>query len=159
MKFELKHIGYWSLIKISFVVHLIAGFAIGIIFALFIGLMLSLIANVGELGGMPLPMEELPPLGILLAMYPIMLGFGGAFFGTIFMLIIAFVYNLTAKLIGGIEVELNQMPVMVPTAVPPQAYVQSHLYHPTPPPPPPPVEPLPPDITPPPDDNEPRRQS
>ena len=94
---------------------------------------------------------------IILIMYPFLFGFGGAFFNTLFALIIAFVYNMAAKLLGGVEVELDQMPTMVaqPTA-PPQVYVQSHIYHPTPPPPPPPVEPLPPDITPPPD--EPERQ-
>ncbi|SYZ73318.1 hypothetical protein TRIP_C21436 [Candidatus Zixiibacteriota bacterium] len=156
MKFELKAIGYWSLIKTSFVINLIVGFIMGIFFALFIGAIFSFAANMGGLGGSPLFQEGMPPIGLLLILYPFLFGFGGAIFYTILFVIIAFVYNMTAKLLGGLEFDLQQVAVMQPVQ-PPPSYYQAPPAYPTPPspPPPPPVQPLPPDMTPPPDNQPP----
>jgi len=167
VKFELKSIGYWPLIKVSFLINLIVGFIGGLFFALFMGLMFSLIDQFGGMPGMP-PMytEEMAPIGVMLVLYPFMFAIGGAVFYTIFFLIIAFIYNLIAKLVGGLEFTLKEVqlqPVGYPTQPPPM-YAQAQPQQtpppptrPTPPPPPPPVEPLPPDVTPPddkPDDKE-----
>jgi hypothetical protein len=156
MKFELKTISYWPLIKISFVINLVFGFIMGIFFALFIGMIFSLATKLGGLSGMPTMQGELPPLGLILLIYPFMFGFGGAFVNTIAALILAFIYNLVAKGIGGLEFEMNQVmlqPVSVMAqpqgyyvAIPPQSPQTS-------PPPPPPIQPLPPDITPPPENS------
>jgi hypothetical protein len=156
MKLELKSIGYWSLIKVSFIISLIVGFIIGLFFALFVGFIFSVASNLGGMKMMPFPEEGMPSVGILLIIYPFLFGFGGAIINTIIYLIIAFVYNTAAGIIGGIELEFNQLPVQmvaVPSMPPPGYYMPPTPLQstPSPPPPPPPVEPLPPDITPPPD--------
>jgi len=152
MKLELKSIGYWSLIKVSFIINLIVGFIIGLFFALFVGLIFSVASNLGGMKMMPFPEEGMPSVGILLIIYPFLFGFGGAIINTMIYLIIAFVYNTAARLIGGFEMEFTQVPVQMAAVppIPPPGYYMPQT-PPQAPPPPPPVEPLPPDITPPPD--------
>jgi hypothetical protein len=172
MKFELKSIGYWPLIKVSFIINLIVGFILGLFFALFIGAMLSIMNEIGGMPGMPMYSDEMPPLGFMLILYPFMFAIFGAVFYTILCLVIAFIYNMIAKVVGGLEFNLNEIRLQPVTYTAPQpAYYQppqqtppppaqppsSPPTPPPPPPPPPPVEPLPPDITPPdnrPDDKE-----
>ncbi|UCD93799.1 MAG: DUF3566 domain-containing protein [Candidatus Zixiibacteriota bacterium] len=151
MKFELRTIGYWSLIKISFVVNLIAGFIVGIGIALFMGLMISFAERMAGLAGMPPLPEDMPPIGFLMILYPFMISFGAAIFNTILYVIIAFIYNITAKVLGGIEVELNEVKLQPVSYAAPQP-VQPQAPRPQPPPPPPAVEPMPPEITQPPQD-------
>ncbi len=155
MRFELRSIAYWPLIKISFVINLIFGFVMGIFFAMFIGVIFSLATNLKGLGGMPMFQEGMPPIGLLLVLYPFLFGFGGAFINTIAALILAFIYNMITKAIGGLEIELNQV-VLQPVTAPPPQMAQAPAYyvsssHQTPPPPP--VQPLPPDIAPPTDNS------
>lgn len=155
MKYELKSIGYWSLIKISFLINLIVGFIVGLFFAVFVGAIISLAGRMSGMAGLPMFTDEMPPIGFLLVFYPFMFAFGGAVFNTIIYVIIAFIYNIMAKLIGGIELEFNEIrlqPVTYATLQPPQA---PPAYAPpsTPPPPPPPVQPLPPNTTAPPEEN------
>jgi hypothetical protein len=146
------------LIKTSFVINLIVGFIMGIFVALFIGAIFTFAANMGGLGGSPLFQEGMPPIGLLLILYPFLFGFGGAIFYTILFLIVAFVYNMVAKLLGGLEFELQQVAMMQPVQPTQPYYPASPSYQPPPPPPPPPpVQPLPPDMTPPPDNPPPAR--
>jgi len=155
MKFELRSISYWPLLKVAFVINLIFGFIMGIFFDMFIGAIFSLAAKFSGIGGMPAFQEGMPSLGILLIIYPFLFGFGGVVINTIVALILAFLYNIFVKAIGGLEIELNQI-VLQPVAAAPSPMAQAPAYyvttsHQAPPPPPPPVQPLPPDITPPPD--------
>ena len=161
MKYELRSIGYWSVIKISFVVNLVVGFLVGIFLAIFMSLMMALMGSVGELTGMPFPQDEMPSFGLLIIIYPLMLSLGGAVFNTILLLIIVFIYNIATKVMGGIEIELAEVAVLQPTYEP-STTPPPHAYPPRPetPPPPPPVEPMPPDMKPPderPPDNSPPR--
>ena len=155
MKYELKAIGYWSLIKISFVINLIVGFVLGLFVAMFIGAFLSLAGRMSGLAGMPME-GELPSAGFMVVFLPFLYGFGAAIFNTILFVIVAFVYNVMAKLVGGIELEFSEMHLQPATYAtssvtqPPTYYTQI----PTPPPPPPPVQPLPPEIIPPPDEGD-----
>jgi hypothetical protein len=152
MKFELKSIDYWSLLRTSFVVNLVLGFIIGIFFALFMGLFMSMISNLGGLSGISGMPEELPGFGFLIIIYPIFFAFIGAVFNTVLYLIIAFVYNIIARMVGGVIFEFNQVPVAVmPVQSPPTSsyYAPSYNQPTPPPPPPPPVQPMPPDIKPP----------
>lgn len=154
MKFELNSIGYWSVIKVSFIVNLLLGFIMGLFFAIFIGLMFSLISNFAGMAGMPMFDEEMPPIGLLLILYPFMFGFGGAVINTIAAVIAVFIYNMVGKFLGGLELELNEIRLQPVTAPSVSAYADAQAaqtYRATSPPPPPPpqVQPLPPDMTPP----------
>jgi hypothetical protein len=150
MKYELKSVSYWPVIKISFVINLILGFIVGLAAAIFISLMIALMGSVAGLGGMPYAFEEMPSAGFLIVFYPFFLSIVCGIFNTILALIGAFIYNLSARLLGGLEFEFNQIqlppaayqPYMTPQA-PPMPPAEPRV------PPPPPVQPLPPDMIPP----------
>lgn len=154
MKLELKAIGYWSLIKISFVVNLVGGFIIGFFFALFVGFFLSLAERLGTMGGMSIPMDEIPSIGLLIILYPILFGFFGAVFNTLLYVIIAFIYNVGAKFLGGVELEFGEVAQVAPAPAPPYQPAPEPYYQRPSPPPPPPVQPWPSETPPP---MEPRR--
>jgi hypothetical protein len=162
MKLELKFIGYWSVVKISFIVNLILGFITGFFFAMIVGFFFSVISSLGEFGGMPMFQGELPPVGILFIIYPFMFGFGGAFFGTIMCIIGTFIYNVAARLLGGFELEFSEQKIEQMAPAQGQYYgpkvpdpeVKPEISPPPPPPPPPPVQPLPDDIKPPVEDDQ-----
>ncbi|MBN2226793.1 MAG: DUF3566 domain-containing protein [candidate division Zixibacteria bacterium] len=144
MKFELRSIGYWAIIKISFTLNLVMGFLIGIFYAFFLMLMAPFMTELQGFGDMPMFEDG---IGFLLILIPIAFSLLGAVFNTILLLIAAFIYNVVARLVGGLEFELRQCDVP-----PPQTYqaAPAHQYAaPPPPPPPPPVGPLPPDVQPP----------
>ncbi len=170
MKLELKSIGYWSLLKISFVINFVLGLVGGFLYALFLGFFITVAGKLGGLDGFGISQGELPAFGIMIIIFPLLFGFGAAVFNTIVYIILAFVYNITAKAFGGLELNFNEVPeaspYMVPqypprqSAVPPtQAPPPSGAsYGPastppqappeppkptTPPPPPPPVQPYP----------------
>jgi hypothetical protein len=113
--------------------------------------MLSFAERMGGLAGMPPLAEDMPPIGFLMILYPFMISFGAAIFNTILYVIIAFIYNITAKVLGGIEVELSEVKLQPVSYTAPQP-VQPQAPRPQPPPPPPAVEPLPPEMTPPQDE-------
>ena len=146
MKFEVKSVSYWSAVKVSFIVNLLMGLLVGFFFAIFSGLVLSLMDGVYGAMGISIPELDSPPIALMIILYPILFGFGGAVFNTIFVVIAVFVYNIVGKFIGGLEVEMSEIRLQaMPTA-------QAPAYVPTPPPPPPPppeMQPLPPDMTPP----------
>lgn len=150
MKYELKSIGYWSAIKISFVLNLIIGFIVGVFYALFMGIILSLATQFPMFSEFSGAYGEEPSIGALIIILPIMFSFMAAVFNTIFVIIAVFIYNMSAKLIGGLEMEFTEIRIQ-PVAVSPasQPAAQPVRPEPAPPPPPPPVEPLPPDMTPP----------
>ena len=149
MKFELKAIGYWSVIRVSFIVNLIVGFIFGVFYAIFIGIFISLISNVLNASEFGMLEDGFSMAGLIII--PFIFAFGGAVFNTILFTITAFIYNMAGKYFGGLELELNQIQIQpvtsapyAPSYTPPQA-PPAKTY--TPPPPPPPVQPLPPDIT------------
>ncbi len=140
MKFEIKSINYWSAIKVSFIVNLLLGLVMGFFFAIFSGLVLSLMDSVYGTMGISIPELDSPPIALLIILYPILFGFGGAVFNTMFVLIAVFIYNIVGKFIGGLELEMNEIRLQaMPVA-------QAPAYAP-PPPPPPPMQPLPPEMT------------
>ena len=115
MKLEIKSIGIWSLIKISVFIHLIVGFIFGIFYAI----MLSVISSAGVLPLDIMGNEDITLLGMLIIV-PIMFSIGGAVFGTIWVVICVFIYNLLAKLIGGLEINAEDNSVKLTTPIHPQ---------------------------------------
>jgi len=141
MRYELKSIGIWSFIKISFFVNLIFGFMMGIFYAIFIGVFM---APMGML-----PMSEYSDIDldgsfmpILLILLPVMFAFGAAVFQTLVGVVLMMVYNMIVKLTGGIEFDLNRVNTASPAVAGPiTAHTTIAPVHPPPPPPASPTQP------------------
>ena len=150
MRYELKSIGIWSFVKISFFLNLILGVIIGFFYAVFMGLFLSIAGNsplADEWGMDPNEMS----IGVLFILFPLLFGIMGAFFQTLLMTLMVGLYNLITKMTGGLV--LNLVGAAEPTAKNiPVATVASSapLVAPLPPPQPEPVrsEPTKPSLSP-----------
>lgn len=142
MRYELKSIGLWAFVKVSFFLHLILGFIIGLLYALFFGVIMTILRS---LPGMPTTDFDVKnlPIGLMVILLPIMFAILGAFFNTIFGAIIVFIYNAIAKLVGGFEFDVQPLPEMI-SQVPPSTTYTSQAYPQQPVAPPPPYRPAPP---------------
>ncbi|MFH2054861.1 MAG: DUF3566 domain-containing protein [bacterium] len=136
MKLELKRIGVWSAIKVTFLLSLVIGFAVGILYALLIMMMMAI-----PMSQMP---DDFPGIsgmfvgGVMLVILPILMSIFMAIVNTVGAALAALIYNLVVKMIGGLELEFAEVKavVMQPvarTATPPPPY--------EPPQPPPPRDP------------------
>ena len=152
MRYEVKSLGAWAFVKVSFFLNLIIGFVIGLLYAGFLGLMIFA-ASAMPFEGMGAAQQDLEAIGpIFLILLPIFCAIGAAIFQTLFGLIIVGVYNLIAKFVGGFEMTLEpvaqaqqvQQAQPVPAAPsyqspppPPPPPTSQDVVRPTPPPPPP----------------------
>ncbi len=122
MKTEIKRIGLFSAIKTMFVVGGVGGFLLGIIQWMF----LLMVQRAGEslpggLSGFDQPgMSELLDAGIgaLGLILPFFGGFAGAIAGVFFAVILGGVYNVAARLWGGLEIETSEITVTLTPAIP-----------------------------------------
>ena len=146
MRYELKSIGVWSLVKISFFLNLVFGAIVGLVYAMFLGLFFSIADSslvADEWGFDPSEMS----VGILLIVFPIIFGIMAAFFQTLIVTVIAGLYNLFTRLTGGLILNLESVEIHPLKATPvPAARLSSEINRSTagspaqsvPPPPPPP---------------------
>ncbi len=104
MKKILKRIGLLSVFKISFVIGLILGFFIGAVYALMFSLA-GLFAIIG-VGGDEAAAGGLMLIAIALVMM-IVISLIYAVFSGVGSMVYAFIYNLLAKFVGGVELELE----------------------------------------------------
>ena len=115
--FEMRRIPVWPVMRVVFIIFLIIGIIVGLMYGFMIssfGLLLS------ALGESPLD-EGFPLIGNLgFLMIPIF-AILYAVFGTIAAVIWAVIYNITASVVGGIELELEEkkMPFSRERAAPP----------------------------------------
>lgn len=113
MRVEIKRIGLFSAIKTMFVVGGVGGFLLGIMQ----WMLLLMIQRAGEslpagLSGFDQPgMTELLDAGIgaLGLALPFFGGFAGAVIGVVFAIVLGGVYNIAARLWGGLEVESGEL--------------------------------------------------
>lgn len=105
MRLELESVGVWSVIKVGFLINLIFGIIAGIFVALFMVPMMAFMSTMSPTGVEGFDPGEFSPL-VMLIIFPIIYGVGNAVFGTIIMAIMAVVYNLVARLLGGIEYDV-----------------------------------------------------
>jgi len=115
MRFELRRIGIWSLTRVSFFFHAIAGLVMGFACALMIGLWLAVLEHLPARYDTGYGTEAFP-VGVMLIIVPIACSVGGGVFGTIGTIVLAFVYNLIARLTGGIELDLAEVTITTPPA-------------------------------------------
>ncbi len=106
MKLEIKSIGIWSLIKVSVFINMIIGF----IFGFFYAIMISFMSSAGLLPLDIIGNEEIPLLAMLIVV-PIMFSIGAAVFGTMWAVICIFIYNLLSRIIGGVEINVDDISV------------------------------------------------
>lgn len=116
MKLELKRISLWATTKVSFFLNLAVGFIFGCFYAPFIALIInSPFSN--------LPEGELDQIrgisGAVLIILPFMMAIFFAIFNTIFAFIGVAIYNLIAKMVGGLEFEYAEVPSPAVTPAPP----------------------------------------
>jgi hypothetical protein len=102
MKFELKRVDVWSATKMGFFLN---GF-LGLLFGLFYALILTMVGSMIE----PLSGGEFESLGALTGafgiFFAIILAIFSAVSGGITVAVLAWIYNLFARWIGGIEMDL-----------------------------------------------------
>ncbi len=155
MRYEFKSIRIWSFIKIAFFVNLVFGFLLGLFYAFLIPVML-MAPGPSPFQGMGLESEG-GSFIFMLILFPIMFAAGCSVFQTILFTIIAASYNLFARMVGGVEFDIQPTEQMQPLAQPqtpmapdalvaPVVYAQPAAAAPPPPPmpqatPQPPVEP------------------
>ncbi|HVP07332.1 MAG TPA: DUF3566 domain-containing protein [Candidatus Acidoferrum sp.] len=144
MRYELKSIGLWAFVKISFFMNLILGFIMGLLYALFFSFIVTVLSRFPGISNNDLDAKSFP-VGIMVIFLPILFAILGAFFNTVIGAVVVFLYNAIARMAGGFELEFEPMAIMVPSTPPPGSY-QPPIYAQTPPapstpPPPPPFRP------------------
>jgi hypothetical protein len=144
MRYEIKSIGLWPFIKVSFFFNLIVGFLFGLLYALLAGFILTIVSRLSQFqpGFFEFGPIESMPIGLMIVVMPIVFAILGAIFYTIIGVILVLIYNLIARLVGGFELELapaaSAMPP--PAGQPLTGYTATPTY----------VTPAPPGPTPPP---------
>jgi len=144
MRYELKSIGIWSVLKVSFFINLLVGFLYGLVNAIVFGLIMAVAPG--------LPFGELSAelsgasFAFTLIVFPFIGAIGGAIFLTLFCVVFCAIYNLLVKLIGGYEFELETVESMRPDSLQVSTATEhASSARPVPPPPPPrPTDPGPP---------------
>ncbi len=115
--FEMRRIPVWPVMRVVFIIFLIVGIIVGIMYGFMISSLGLLFSALGES-----PLDEgFPLIGNLgFLMIPILAIFY-AVFGTIAAIIWVVIYNITASVVGGIELELEEkmMPFSGGAAAPP----------------------------------------
>lgn len=105
MRLQLKRFEIWSVVKIVFIISLIIGFTISLLYAAFFTLMSSFM---GAIGG-----EDITPMLPASGLLSVMIIIGGtifiAFFYTIGAMLFTVVYNILSRLVGGIIIETDDL--------------------------------------------------
>ncbi|MBN1560955.1 DUF3566 domain-containing protein [candidate division KSB1 bacterium] len=103
MKYELRRIDIWPIVKIVFILSLLLGFFVGLLYAGMF-LLLDAFANLAADSGF----AELDSLGSAFAIIVILACTAGiSFINTVGAIILVVLYNLTAGSIGGLYFDLQ----------------------------------------------------
>jgi len=153
MRYEIKSVGMWPFIKVSFFFNLVVGLIFGLLYALFAGFIMTIMSRFSEFqpGGFDFDLEPLP-IGIMLVVLPILFAIMGAVFYTIIGVVLVLIYNLIARLVGGYELDLQLVAAgapSIPGGQPLTGYTGAPSYVPPPATGPPPQS-TPPQVPPPP---------
>jgi len=145
MKIEVKKLDLWSVTRVSFLVYVVVGFLIGILYAGFFAMLAAVDPSFGGRGGMFGGGEV---AGIVIVLMPFLFALGAGFFYTLFTVMAVAVYNLAAGWVGGVEFTLGENSTVLrptePAVQPTQATVAPPAPSVSPGAPPPPPAPDPP---------------
>lgn len=108
MKYEIRSIGLWSFVKLSFFLNLALGFIIGILYAVFLGMMLSLSSRMAILEQANEDLSQIS-FGVMMVFIPIVMSLFMAVFNTVIGAIAVGFYNFFSRLLGGMEMDLQEM--------------------------------------------------
>ncbi|HUV31110.1 MAG TPA: DUF3566 domain-containing protein [Acidobacteriota bacterium] len=112
MRYELKTIGIWPLVKVSFFLNLVLGFLYGLVNAFIMSMILAIAPSLPFASGLEFDPAEIS-LAFLFLLFPIFCALGGAVFLTLFCAVVALIYNAVARLLGGYEFDLAAVTEMV----------------------------------------------
>lgn len=104
MTLEIKRLDVWSCVKVGFILFGIMGLIIGILYALMIGFITSLMGPLGGTDIEPLSGLFSGALGIFMAFF---MAIFYAVMGAVTTAITVWLYNICARWVGGIIVNLN----------------------------------------------------
>lgn len=107
MRYELRSIGIWALIKVSFFLNLIFGFIFGIFYSLILIPMTRMVAQFADLE--TLQYESDATAGMLFVL-PFFFALFAAFINTMFVALIGAIYNGIARITGGFEMRFEKTP-------------------------------------------------
>jgi hypothetical protein len=107
MRYELKSISLWSVIRVSFFLNMVIGFVLGALYALMMSIYFAAASSFPALigGGIDISGSS---IGAILILFPLIGAACGAVFHTILAMIICLAYNLIGRMTGGFEFELNR---------------------------------------------------
>jgi hypothetical protein len=108
VKYEIRSIGLWSFVKLSFFLNLALGFIVGIIYAILLGVVLSISSRMAILEQTNEDLSQMS-FGVMMVFIPIVMAFFMAVFNTIIGAIGVGLYNFFTRLLGGMEMELQEM--------------------------------------------------
>ena len=116
MKYEMKHIDVWSVMKVAFLLCGVTGFIFGLFYAVFLSMVGGILDMIGG-GGF----EEISGLfsGVFGFFMAFFLAFTYAVVGAIMAAIIAWLYNLFVRIAGGVKFTLE------PESAPPKRYLNT----------------------------------
>ena len=122
----------------AFLLNLVLGFVGGIFYSVILALVMAVGSafSPDEFGSFPADVADIGPL--LLIFIPFIFAIGGAVVYTMVGVVAVIVYNLAARLAGGLEITLE--PVIDSSASPHEASAPVAPPRPGSPPPPPPVQ-------------------
>ncbi|MFH1374589.1 MAG: DUF3566 domain-containing protein [bacterium] len=148
MRYEIKAIGFWPFIKISFFFNLIIGFLFGLLYALMLSVIMTIAGQLSNfpIEGLGVDIEELS-IGGMVVIMPILFAILGAVFHTLIGVVLIAIYNLIARLVGGLEFDLKAVtaePHPTPAPPPTGVVIGAPVVPPTQPSGPPPTTPAPP---------------
>jgi len=136
MRYEIKSIPIWPFTKVSFFYNLVIGFIIGLFYAMIAGLLATVMAELSLIEADGFEYDSLP-IGFLMVLMPFLCAFFCAAFNTVAGIVLIFVYNLIARLVGGLELNLSAVEEETPPPSQPAVKPARTEYGPPPPPPPP----------------------
>jgi len=130
MRYELKSIRIWTFLKVAFFINLVMGFLFGILYAMMIPV-LSKVAGMipgfsGELGYL-----ADSSFALMLIVMPISFAIQSALFLTLIGVVAVGIFNLVARIVGGLQLDLEVVEPVVPPQ--PVAQPQPVAYAPVPP--------------------------
>lgn len=133
MKYEIRSIGLWSFVKLSFFLNLALGFLIGILYAALFGFIITMSSRLPMFEQSRSPLQDLSPV-VLLVMLPIGMSLFFAVINTLFGAVGVMLYNVATRALGGLEMTLEPVAVMPQTPTY-QSPVYAHAPGAPPPPP------------------------